>query len=163
MRVNDLAVRKAVMRIYRITIHSIFYFVIITLLIALFIGVIRTTLNLLVLAGENDLMTGFKEFISAILYIIVIIELVKVFVEYFEYERVRLGILTEVIIAFTLREMILKVFEMNVSGLDIFFWSMAIFALIGGRVLILYFNLDKSETPYVRKIRRTLRRTTGSS
>ncbi len=162
MKISDLTVRKGIMKIYRITIHSIFYFVIITLLIALFIGVIRTTLNLLVLAGENDLMTGFKEFISAILYIIVIIELVKVFVEYFEYERVRLGILTEVIIAFTLREMILKVFEMNVSGLDIFFWSMAIFALIGGRVLILYFNLDKSEAPYVRKIRHTLRRASTS-
>ena len=159
MRINDQSIRKFVMKVYRLTIHGIFYFIILVLLIALVVGVIRTVMNLVLLASEPNLMIGFKEFISAILYVIVIIELVKVFVEYFEYERVRLGILTEVIIAFTLREMILKVFEQNAGGMDIFFWSLAIVTLIGGRVMILYFKLDRGEIPRRKKIKKPLKLT----
>ena len=157
MKISDITIRRFVMKIYKLTIHGIFYFLIFVLLAALIVGVIRTVANLLLLTSEPNLMTGFKEFISAILYIIVIIELVKVFVEYFEYERVRLGILTEVIIAFTLREMILKVFEQNAGGLDIFFWSMAIVALIAGRVMIIYFKIDRGEIPRKGRIKKPLK------
>ena len=62
------------------------------------------------------------------------------FVEYFEVERVRLEILLEIGIALALRELLLLLYEARLSGMDLFFWSLGILALVAGRTLAVQFS-----------------------
>ena len=96
---------------YRRAVRLVFNLVVVALLVGPFVGTWRTSL-----------------------------ELVRAFVEYFEVERVRLEILLEIGIALALRELLLLLYEARLSGMDLFFWSLGILALVAGRTLAVQFS-----------------------
>lgn len=126
--------------LYRRATRLVFNLVLVALLIGLFVGVGRTFLELGLTLSEPTLRLGLKELITNVLSLVIVLELARVFVEYFEFERVRLEVLLEIGVALALRELLLLLFAETFSGLDLFFWTLGILALVAGRTLAVQFS-----------------------
>ncbi|RTH20623.1 phosphate-starvation-inducible PsiE family protein [Thermus scotoductus] len=126
--------------LYRRATRLVFNLVLVALLIGLFVGVGRTFLELGLTLSEPTVRLGLKELITNVLSLVVVLELARVFVEYFEFERVRLEVLLEIGVALALRELLLLLFAEKLSGLDLFFWTLGILALVAGRTLAVQFS-----------------------
>lgn len=126
--------------LYRRATRLVFNLVLVALLIGLFVGVGRTFLELGLTLSEPTLRLGLKELITNVLSLVIVLELARVFVEYFEFERVRLEVLLEIGVALALRELLLFLFAEKLSGLDLFFWTLGILALVAGRTLAVQFS-----------------------
>ncbi|RTG94433.1 hypothetical protein CSW25_09155 [Thermus scotoductus] len=126
--------------LYRRAIRLVFNLVLVALLIGLFVGVGRTFLELGLTLSEPTVRLGLKELITNVLSLVIVLELVRVFVDYFELERVRLEVLMEIGVALALRELLLLLFAEKLSGLDLFFWTLGILALVAGRTLAVQFS-----------------------
>ena len=130
--------------LYRRITRLVFNLVVVALLLGLFVGVTRTFLELGLTITEPTVRLGLKELITNVLSLVIVLELVRVFVEYFEFERVRLEVLLEIGVALALRELLLLLFAEKLSGLDLFFWTMGILALVAGRTLAVRFSPRRS-------------------
>ncbi|HIE32532.1 MAG TPA: hypothetical protein EYP81_00575 [Thermodesulfobacteriaceae bacterium] len=135
--------RNKLHTMYGWVIDVVFCVIIFALLIALVIGVIRTFFEISLTITEPTIRLGFKDLITSVLSLIVVLELVRAFVDYFEHDRVRLEILVEVVIAFCLREMLLYIFEGKIEGLDTMLWAGAILLLIIGRTLAVVYSPER--------------------
>ena len=124
---------------YRRAIRLVFNLVVVALLVGLFVGVGRTFSELGLTLTEPTVRLGLKELVTNVLSLVVLLELVRAFVEYFEVDRVRLEILLEIGIALALREFLLLLYEARLSGMDVFFWGLGILALVAGRTLAVQF------------------------
>lgn len=125
---------------YKKATRLVFNLVVVALLVGLFVGVGRTFLELGLTLSEPTVRLGLKELITNVLSLVIVLELVRVFVEYFELDRVRLEVLLEIGVALALRELLLLLFAEKLSGLDLFLWTMGILALVGGRTLAVRFS-----------------------
>jgi uncharacterized membrane protein (DUF373 family) len=122
----------------------VFNLVVLALLIGLFVGVVRTFSELGLTVTEPTVRLGLKDLVTKVLSLVIVLELVRVFVEYFEFERVRLEVLLEIAVALTLRELLLNLFAEKLSGLDLFLWTLGILALVAGRTLAVRFSPRRS-------------------
>lgn len=127
--------QQSVLRGFRFTIQLIFNLAILALLLGLLIGVGRTLLELGLTLSEPSVRLGLKDLVTNVLSLVVMLELVRAFVEYFEYERIRLEVLLEVGVAFVLREMLLGLFGGDIQGTEVLFWSSGLLALVAARAL----------------------------
>ncbi|AEV16869.1 hypothetical protein TCCBUS3UF1_18300 [Thermus sp. CCB_US3_UF1] len=132
--------QEALLALYRGATRLVFNLVVVALLVGLFVGVGRTFLELGLTLSEPTVRLGLKELITNVLSLVIVLELVRVFVEYFELDRVRLEVLLEIGVALALRELLLLLFAEKLSGLDLFLWTMGILALVGGRTLAVRFS-----------------------
>ncbi|BDG15885.1 MULTISPECIES: phosphate-starvation-inducible PsiE family protein [Thermus] len=137
--------QDALLALYRRATRLVFNLVVVALLVGLFVGVGRTFLELGLTLSEPTVRLGLKELVTNVLSLIIVLELVRVFVEYFEFERVRLEVLLEIGVALALRELLLLLFAEKVGGLDLFFWSLGILALVAGRTLAVRFPPRRAE------------------
>ena len=126
--------------LYRRATRLVFNLVVVALLLGLFVGAVRTFFELGLTITEPTVRLGLKELITNVLSLVIVLELVRVFVEYFEFERVRLEVLLEIGVALALRELLLLLFAEKLSGLDLFLWTMGILALVAGRTLAVRFS-----------------------
>ncbi|TBH20142.1 phosphate-starvation-inducible PsiE family protein [Thermus thermamylovorans] len=131
--------------LYRRATRLVFNLVVVALLVGLFVGVGRTFLELGLTLTEPTVRLGLKELVTNVLTLVIVLELVRVFVEYFELERVRLAVLLEIGVALALRELLLLLFAEALSGLDVFFWTLGILALVLGRTLAVRFSPGRAE------------------
>ncbi|MGC8903789.1 phosphate-starvation-inducible PsiE family protein [Thermus sp.] len=129
--------------LYRGATRLVFNLVVVALLVGLFAGVGRTFLELGLTLTEPTVRLGLKDLITNVLSLVIVLELVRVFVEYFEFERVRLEVLLEVGIALALRELLLLLFAERISGTDLFLWSLGILAMVAGRTLAVRFPPER--------------------
>lgn len=130
--------------LYRRTTRLVFNLVVVALLIGLFVGVVRTFSELGLTVTEPTVRLGLKDLVTNVLSLVIVLELVQVFVEYFEFERVRLEVLLEIGVALALRELLLNLFAEKLSGLDLFLWTLGILALVAGRTLAVRFSPRRS-------------------
>jgi uncharacterized membrane protein (DUF373 family) len=130
--------------LYRRATQLVFNLVVVALLIGLFVGVVRTFLELGLTVTEPTVRLGLKDLVTNVLSLVIVLELIRVFVEYFEFERVRLEVLLEIAVALTLRELLLNLFAEKLSGLDLFLWTLGILALVAGRTLAVRFSPRRS-------------------
>jgi uncharacterized membrane protein (DUF373 family) len=130
--------------LYRRATQLVFNLVVVALLIGLFVGVVRTFSELGLTVTEPTVRLGLKDLVTNVLSLVIVLELVRVFVEYFEFERVRLEVLLEIAVALTLRELLLNLFAEKLSGLDLFLWTLGILALVAGRTLAVRFSPRRS-------------------
>ena len=130
--------------LYRRATRLVFNLVVVALLIGLFVGVVRTFSELGLTVTEPTVRLGLKDLVTNVLSLVIVLELVRVFVEYFEFERVRLEVLLEIAVALTLRELLLLLFAEKLSGLDLFLWTLGILALVAGRTLAVRFSPRRS-------------------
>ncbi len=130
-------------KLYKQFVKLAFNITIIVLIIWLFVGIFRTISELGLTITEATVRLGFKELVINVLSLIVVLELIRAFIEFFEHERVRVDILLEVLIAFIIREFMLHLFEGKLSGMDVFFWSFGIVALVGARAVNFFYKAPK--------------------
>ncbi|MFZ8814340.1 MAG: phosphate-starvation-inducible PsiE family protein [Thermus aquaticus] len=130
--------------LYRRTTRLVFNLVVVALLIGLFVGVVRTFSELGLTVTEPTVRLGLKDLVTNVLSLVIVLELIRVFVEYFEFERVRLEVLLEIGVALALRELLLLLFAEKLSGLDLFLWTLGILALVAGRTLAVRFSPRRS-------------------
>lgn len=130
--------------LYRRATRLVFNLVVVALLIGLFVGVVRTFSELGLTVTEPTVRLGLKDLVTNVLSLVIVLELIRVFVEYFEFERVRLEVLLEIGVALALRELLLLLFAEKLSGLDLFLWTLGILALVAGRTLAVRFSPRRS-------------------
>ncbi|MFZ8786658.1 phosphate-starvation-inducible PsiE family protein [Thermocrinis sp.] len=135
--------QEIISKIYKQFVRLAFNITIITLIIGLFVGIFRTVSELGLTITEATVRLGFKELVTNVLSLIIVLELIRAFTEFFEHERVRVAILLEVLIAFVIGEFMLHLFEGKLSGMDVFFWSLGIVALVGARAIGLFYSVPK--------------------
>jgi uncharacterized membrane protein (DUF373 family) len=136
-------VQELVSKLYKQFVRLAFNITIIILIIGLFVGIFRTISELGLTITEATVRLGFKELVTNVLSLIVVLELIRAFIDFFEHERVRVDILLEVLIAFVIREFMLHLFEGKLSGIDVFFWSFGIVSLIGARAVSFFYRAPK--------------------
>ncbi len=132
--------QETVTKIYKIFTRLAFNITVIVLLFSIFVGLVRTILELGLIFTEATIRLGFKELVTNVLSIIILLELVRAFVDYFEHERVRAEILIEIIIAFVIREFMIYIFAGSIKGYDIALWALAVLALTVARTLAVRFR-----------------------
>jgi uncharacterized membrane protein (DUF373 family) len=137
-------VQDLLLSLYRRATRLVFNLVVVALLIGLLVGVVRTFSELGLTVTEPTVRLGLKDLVTNVLSLVIVLELVRVFVEYFEFERVRLEVLLEIAVALTLRELLLNLFAEKLSGLDLFLWTLGILALVAGRTLAVRFSPRRS-------------------
>lgn len=115
-----------------------FNLAIVILIFSLAIGISKTFKDLALVLGEPTVRASFKELITNVLSLIVVLELIRAFVDYFEYEMVRVEILIEVLIAFLIREFMIHLFEGKLTGLEVFLWALGIVIVILSRVVFVF-------------------------
>jgi uncharacterized membrane protein (DUF373 family) len=135
--------QDVVSKLYKQFVRLAFNITIIALIIGLFVGIFRTISELGLTITEATVRLGFKELVTNVLSLIVVLELIRAFIDFFEHERVRVDILLEVLIAFVIREFMLHLFEGKLSGMDVFFWSFGIVSLIGARAVSFFYRAPK--------------------
>jgi uncharacterized membrane protein (DUF373 family) len=111
--------QESISKLYKRFVRLAFNITIITLIIGLFVGIFRTVSELGLTITEATVRLGFKELVTNVLSLIIVLELIRAFIDFFEHERVRVDILLEVLIAFVIREFMLHLFEGKLSGMDI--------------------------------------------
>ncbi|ADC90083.1 Protein of unknown function DUF2495 [Thermocrinis albus DSM 14484] len=135
--------QELILGIYRFFIRLAFNLTIVVLLVGLFVGVFRTLAEIGLTFTEATVRLGFKELIINTLSLIVVLEIIRAFVDYFEYERVRLEVLMEALIAFFIREFMIKLFEEKLTGLEVLLWSTGVAFLVGARTLTVVYKPPK--------------------
>ncbi len=136
---------QPVLSAYTVIIHIAFNIAIIILIFSLGIGIWKTILKVGEVFLEPGVKLHFKELVINVLSLIVVLELIRAFVDYFEHDRVRIEVLLEVLLAFVIREFMIYVFKGKVSGIDAFYWSLGIMLVVIGRTLAVIFKPRKRE------------------
>jgi uncharacterized membrane protein (DUF373 family) len=72
--------------LYRRTTRLVFNLVVVALLIGLFVGVVRTFSELGLTVTEPTVRLGLKDLVTNVLSLVIVLELIRVFVEYFEFD-----------------------------------------------------------------------------
>ncbi len=138
--------QKNLLNVFNVTTRAIFNIALVALLIGLLVSVGRTLMELGLAFSQPTVRLGLKDLVTNILSLVVVLELVRAFVDYFEYDRIRAEILVEVAVIFVLREMMLGLFSGDIKGIDVLLWSAGILALMGARALAVAFTYSKSKT-----------------
>ena len=135
--------QKNILRIYKFFTGIVFNITIVILLFSLFVGLGRTILELGFVFTEETVRHSIKELVTNVLSIVILLELVRAFVDYFEHERVRIEILIEIAIAFMIRELMIYIFAGNLKGTDVVLWTLGIAFLVGARTLAVIYKPTK--------------------
>lgn len=142
---GTMITQKGLLELFNVVTRVIFILALIALLIGLLASVGRTLLELGLAFTQPTVRLGLKDLVTNVLSLVIVLELVRAFVDYFESDRIRVEILVEVAVAFVLREMMLGLFAGEIKGLDILVWSTGILALIGARALAIAFPYSKEK------------------
>src|ERR1039457_5637547 len=86
-----------------------------------------------------------RELVIDVLSVFVLIELFRTFTDYLEFHRVRLRVLTEVGIAFVLREIFIGLYNRNIEWPEILALTALLAVLFAGRIASTIFNVRGAE------------------
>ncbi len=137
------ALQKITIYFYKFVIKIAFNIAIFILIFSLGIGIWKTIEALGSVFTESTVRTSFKELVTNVLSLIVVLELIRAFVDYFEYERVRIEILLEVLLAFVIREFMIHLFEAKIYGIDVLWWCIGVVFIIIGRTIAILYKPEK--------------------
>jgi uncharacterized membrane protein (DUF373 family) len=140
-------VQEAVTRFYRLSVQLAFNIVVLVLVLGLFVGVVRLLLGLGETLGGHDLAEGFHLLISNALTLVVVIELVRTFVDYFEWQRVRIHVLLDAGAVFLLRELFIGLHDQALTATGVLLWASGVLLLVVARTLAIRYAPDTVENP----------------
>ncbi|VVM06301.1 hypothetical protein MAMC_01025 [Methylacidimicrobium cyclopophantes] len=130
--------QKALLRFFRIAVAAAFNLIILLLLCGLGIEIARSLWELAPTLVGAAPGWSFRDLVGRTLSLVVLLELLRAFVEYFQFDRIRLHVLLEAAAAFVLRELMLSLFDEKISGINILIWSLAVVVLVLGRTIALF-------------------------
>jgi len=130
-----LSMQKPITRLYKAAIQIAFDIALLVLVVGLFAGVGRVLLSVIKTFGPGTTPQAFQSLVTDALTLLVVIELMRTFVEYFEWERVRIFVLLDAGAIFLLRELIIKLYTHDYQTLEIVWWTLGILLLMVARTL----------------------------
>jgi uncharacterized membrane protein (DUF373 family) len=98
-------------RIFRKSMQYIVKILIVFIILVLAVGLVRTVYAMKTILIDKPLGQAFDSVVTDILTFLVIIELFRSFIEYFEVHRFRLNTMIDPAIAFVIRELIVKTYD----------------------------------------------------
>ncbi|QSR88517.1 phosphate-starvation-inducible PsiE family protein [Methylacidiphilum caldifontis] len=131
--------QKVLLYFFRMAVAVAFNLIIFLLLVGLGVEIVRSVWELTPGLTKNATAWSFRDLVGRILSLVVILELLRAFVEYFQFDRIRLHVLLEAGAAFVLRELMLSLLDEKISGLNVLIWSLAVIVLVLGRTIALMF------------------------
>ncbi|QER41830.1 hypothetical protein F1847_03360 [Thermodesulfobacterium sp. TA1] len=136
---------------YKGIIKLAFNLAIIILIISLGIGIFKTIKDLTLVFTEPTVRASFKELVTNVLSLIVVLELIRAFVDYFEHEAVSIEILIEALIAFLIREFMIYLFEGKATGFEVFWWALGIVLVVFSRfIFVIYKGIRFFRKPMIK-------------
>lgn len=113
--------------------------------LGIIIGVGMLFLNLGDLIGSNDLAREYQRIISDVLTLFILIELSRSLVDYFTTRRLRMTFIVDAGIVFVLREIMIKLFEHEITTDEIYALSALLFVLGALRIgSVLVYQREKT-------------------
>ena len=116
-------------RIFDRTINLIFGIILLFIIIGIIAGVINLFLQFSRLIMNSDISAHYVRLISDVLTLFVLIELSRSLVSHFDEHRLRLTFIVDAGIVFVLREIMIQLFEHEISVDEIYALSMLLFVL----------------------------------
>ena len=114
------------------------------IMLGVVVGVARLFLNLHDLLLNEDITRHYVRIISEVLTLFILIELSRSLVEYFSEHRLRMTFIVDAGIVFVLREIMIKLFEHNISTEEIYALSVLLFVLGSLRIgSVMVFQREK--------------------
>jgi len=98
-------------RIFRKSMQYIVKILIVFIILVLAVGLVRTVYAMKTILIDKPLGQAFDSVVTDILTFLVIIELFRSFIEYFEVHRFRLNTMIDPAIVFVIRELIVKTYD----------------------------------------------------
>ncbi len=132
--------QESVTRFYRLSVQLAFNIVVLVLVLGLFVGVARILLGLGQTLGGHNLAEAFHLLISDALTLVVVIELVRTFVDYFEWERVRIHVLLDAGAVFVLRELFIGLHNQLLDPAGVLLWTAGVLVLVAARTLAIKYQ-----------------------
>ena len=114
------------------------------IMLGVVVGVARLFLNLHDLLLNEDISRHYVRIISEVLTLFILIELSRSLAEYFSEHRLRMTFIVDAGIVFVLREIMIKLFEHQISTEEIYALSVLLFVLGSLRIgSVMVFQREK--------------------
>lgn len=129
--------KQVILRLYNTTIDGVVIGLILMMLITLafaFIDVLMAMAHLVPTWRTTTLQdVEFRELVSSVLDVFVIIELFSTFVDYVKVRRIRLSMLIDVTAVFILRDMLIKLYAKTVSTEELLVLAVLLIVMVIAR------------------------------
>jgi uncharacterized membrane protein (DUF373 family) len=129
-------------KIFGFFLKVIINILILYIIVILTIGLVKTIAGIQAMTGGASLSQGFSMAVTDILTFLVIIELFKGFVEYFQSKRFKLHSMLDPSILFVIREMIVSLYKDRIEWTTILSFAALILALAVSRTLAVKYSPD---------------------
>ncbi len=131
-------------QVFRKSLQYIINVLVIYIIMVLAIGLIRTLYGIRVFLDSQPLGQSFNGVVTDILTFLVIIELFRSFIEYFEAHRFRLHTMANPAIVFVLRELIVKLYgQESLPWQTLMAFGFVILCLGAVRALAVHFSSEE--------------------
>ena len=131
-------------QVFRKSLQYIINVLVIYIIMVLAIGLIRTLYGIRVFLDSQPLGQSFNGVVTDILTFLVIIELFRSFIEYFEAHRFRLHTMVNPAIVFVLRELIVKLYgQESIPWQTLMAFGFVILCLGAVRALAVHFSPEE--------------------
>ncbi len=127
-------------RFFRKTMQILIDILIIYIILVMGIGLLKTLYGIHLIFTAESIGDSFNRVITDILTFLVLIELFRSFIEYFEMHRFRLHTLVTPALVFVLRELIVMLYSHEINALLLMAFGFVILALGAVRTLGVYFT-----------------------
>jgi len=130
---------------FRKTVDILIKMMIPLVILTLMMGVARIILDLRAVFTSPTIAAGFDLMVTNILSMFVIIELLRSIIEYFELHRLRITFITDAVIVFVLREIMIGLYQRSLASLDVLALA-ALISIMGVlRTLAIVFSPEKAK------------------
>ena len=136
--------KSPLMKLYDKVICAAFSVMLLFIALGIVVGVARLFLNLGDLLANEDITRQYVRIISEVLTLFILIELSRSLTDYFSEHRLRMTFIVDAGIVFVLREIMIKLFEHQISPGEIYALGLLLFVLGCLRIAsVLVFQREK--------------------
>lgn len=133
------------MQWFKKAIDIIFKLMMPLVILSLMIGIARMFLDLRVVFKSPTIAGGFDIMVTNILSIFVVIELLRSIIEYFEVHRLKITFITDAALVFTLREIMIGIYQHKMAAVEIASFAILLLAIGGTRTLAIMYSPDRTK------------------
>lgn len=152
----DRRIKQRFIDVFNRSTDIVFAVILVFILLGIAIGVLRLFLEVSDLLVLKRVSGSYLPIISDVLTLFILIELSRSLIDYFDVHRLRLTFIIDAGIVFVLRELMIKMFENNLSVEEMFAISTVLFVLGASRLgSVFAFQREKQMLEAVRSERQS--------
>jgi uncharacterized membrane protein (DUF373 family) len=128
---------------FRIITDFIIKLLIPVVILTLVLGVIKLFIDLWNITGSATLASSFDIMVTNILSMFVVVELLRSIIDYFEFHRLKITLITDAALVFILREIMISIYEHKVNPAEIGSLAGLLLAIGIIRIMAVMFSPDR--------------------